>query len=198
MDPRADLVGRGYDVISERFAEWRDGIVGDPRREGRRSLSRGCTTVRECSNSVAVLEFPRRSASRSVSESPVWTYPRSRCAVPEVRCQRRSSCRPTSPPLIWSPSRGTQLSRSMRSTGDIEAWTGDFLGASTFFSSFPPATNTRLVREAGFEIVRDQANPADAGLLQSAGIRAPALGRRLQRSQHFRARHEWCLQAAGR
>jgi len=180
MDPRADLVGRGYDVISERFAEWRDGIVGDPRREGRRSLSRGCTTVRECSNSVAV-----------------WTYPRSRCAVPEVRCQRRSSCRPTSPPLIWSPSRGTQLSRSMRSTGDIEAW-GDFLGASTFFSSFPPATNTRLVREAGFEIVRDQANPADAGLLQSAGIRAPALGRRLQRSQHFRARHEWCLQAAGR
>jgi hypothetical protein len=41
-------------------------------------------------------------------------------------------------------------------TGDIEAWTGDFLGAPTFFSSFPPETNTRLVREAGFEILRDQ------------------------------------------
>ena len=34
--------------------------------------------------------------------------------------------------------------------------TGDWLGAPTFFSSFPPETNTRLVREAGFEILRDE------------------------------------------
>jgi hypothetical protein len=40
--------------------------------------------------------------------------------------------------------------------GDTEAWTGDWLGAPTFFSSFPPDTNTRLVREAGFEIIRDE------------------------------------------
>jgi SAM-dependent methyltransferase len=41
-------------------------------------------------------------------------------------------------------------------TGDIRAWTGDFLGARTFFSSFPPETNTRLVRAAGFRVVRDE------------------------------------------
>jgi cyclopropane fatty-acyl-phospholipid synthase-like methyltransferase len=41
-------------------------------------------------------------------------------------------------------------------TSDTEAWTGDFLGAPTFFSSFPPKTNTRLVQEAGFEILRDE------------------------------------------
>jgi trans-aconitate methyltransferase len=37
-DPRTELVGRGYDVMGERFAEWRDQIVGDPRREWEEEL----------------------------------------------------------------------------------------------------------------------------------------------------------------
>src|SRR5437764_778463 len=79
-DPRIELVGRSYDAMGERFAEWRDQIVGDPRR-------------------------------------------------------------------AWAAELGTR---------DLESWVGDFLGASTFFSSFPPETNTRLVRQAGFEILRDE------------------------------------------
>ena len=30
-DPRAQVVGEGYDAIGERFDEWRRQIVGDPR-----------------------------------------------------------------------------------------------------------------------------------------------------------------------
>jgi cyclopropane fatty-acyl-phospholipid synthase-like methyltransferase len=41
-------------------------------------------------------------------------------------------------------------------TTDLEGWTGEWLGAPTFFSSFPPETNTRLVRQAGFELLRDE------------------------------------------
>jgi cyclopropane fatty-acyl-phospholipid synthase-like methyltransferase len=41
-------------------------------------------------------------------------------------------------------------------TGDLEAWTGEWLGAPTFFSSYEPEANSRLVREAGFTIVRDE------------------------------------------
>jgi len=52
-DPRMELVGRGYDTIGERFTEWRDRIVGDPRRgwedelvsrlqDGVRLLELGC------------------------------------------------------------------------------------------------------------------------------------------------------------
>jgi cyclopropane fatty-acyl-phospholipid synthase-like methyltransferase len=41
-------------------------------------------------------------------------------------------------------------------TSDTAAWTGEWLGAPNFFSSYPPETNSRLVREAGFEIVRDE------------------------------------------
>ena len=37
-DPRTELVGRSYDRMGERFAEWRDRIVGDPRREWEEEL----------------------------------------------------------------------------------------------------------------------------------------------------------------
>ncbi|HXH98278.1 MAG TPA: hypothetical protein VNH40_13815, partial [Gaiellaceae bacterium] len=32
-DPRTQLVADGYDAIGETFAEWRERILGDPRRE---------------------------------------------------------------------------------------------------------------------------------------------------------------------
>jgi SAM-dependent methyltransferase len=40
--------------------------------------------------------------------------------------------------------------------GDTEAWQGEWLGVPMFFSSFPPETNARLLREAGFGLVRDE------------------------------------------
>src|SRR5207302_10748934 len=39
---------------------------------------------------------------------------------------------------------------------DNPGWTGEWLGAQTFFASFPPKINSRLVREAVFAIVRDK------------------------------------------
>ena len=54
----------------------------------------------------------------------------------------------------WLVPRG--LLMTALGTSDTEAWTGNWLGAPTFFSSFPHETNTRLVREAGFEILRDE------------------------------------------
>jgi len=41
-------------------------------------------------------------------------------------------------------------------TSDSESWTGKWLGTTMFFSSFPPETNRRLLREAGFEFVLDE------------------------------------------
>ena len=41
-------------------------------------------------------------------------------------------------------------------TTDLEAWTGDFLGAPTFFSSYQPEHNSELVRDAGLAIERDE------------------------------------------
>jgi hypothetical protein len=39
---------------------------------------------------------------------------------------------------------------------DNPGWTGEWLGAETFFAGFPPEINSRLVREAGFAIERDE------------------------------------------
>jgi SAM-dependent methyltransferase len=39
---------------------------------------------------------------------------------------------------------------------DLEGWTGNWLGAPTFFSSFPAEVNSGLVVDAGFRIERDE------------------------------------------
>jgi len=41
-------------------------------------------------------------------------------------------------------------------TGDTEGWTGEWLGTTMYFSSWPPETNRRLLGEAGFELLRDE------------------------------------------
>ncbi len=185
-DPRTELVGRGYDKIGDRFAEWRDRIVGDPRREweeelvsrlqdGARVLELGCGAgvpdtqrlvgrfqvtgvdvsaeqVRRARVAVPEAEFIQadftaldlepKSFDAVVSFYAFNHVPRELLTPTFVRIHR------------WLVPRG--LLMTALGTSDTEAWTGDFLGAPTFFSSFPPETNTRLVREAGFEILRDE------------------------------------------
>ena len=41
-------------------------------------------------------------------------------------------------------------------TGDTKSWTGEWLGTTMFFSSYEPAINSRLVCDAGFELLRDE------------------------------------------
>jgi hypothetical protein len=55
---------------------------------------------------------------------------------------------------VWLAPGGRLLTAFGQS--DMEGWTGEWLGAQTFFSSFPPEVNSRLVREAGFTIERDE------------------------------------------
>jgi cyclopropane fatty-acyl-phospholipid synthase-like methyltransferase len=185
-DPRTELVGRGYDAIGERFAQWRDLIVGDPRREwedelvsrldvGARVLELGCGAgvpdtqrlaarfqmtgvdvsaeqVRRAAAAVpdaefvhadfTALELEPESFDAVVSFYAFNHVPRELLAPTFARIHR------------WLVPGG--LLMTALGTSDTEAWTGDWLGAPTFFSSFPPETNTRLVREAGFEIVRDE------------------------------------------
>jgi cyclopropane fatty-acyl-phospholipid synthase-like methyltransferase len=185
-DPRTELVGRGYDEIGERFAEWRDRIVGDPRREWEDEL------VSRLRDGVRVLELgcgagvpdTQRLAERfrvtgvDVSAEQVR---RARAAVPGAEFVQADfttlELEPESfeavvsfyafnhvPRELLAPTFArihrwlvpSGLLMTALGTSDTEGWTGDWLGAPTFFSSFPPETNTRLVRDAGFEILRDE------------------------------------------
>ena len=185
-DPRTELVGRGYDAMGERFAEWRDRIVGDPRRaweaelvsrlqDGARVLELGC--------GAGVPDTQRLAARFQVTGIDVSAEQvrRARIAVPDATFVQADftslELEPESfeavvsfyafnhvPRELLAPTFArihdwlvpSGLLMTALGTTDLEGWTGDWLGAPTFFSSFPPETNTRLVREAGLEILRDE------------------------------------------
>ena len=185
-DPRTELVGRGYDEIGDRFAEWRDQIVGDPRREWEEELVSRLTDgarVLELGCGAGVPDTQRLAARFRVTGVDVSTEQvrRARAAVPQAEFVQadftalelepdsfdavvsfyafnhvpRELLAPTFARIArWLVPDG--LLMTALGTSDTEAWTGDFLGAPSFFSSFPPETNTRLVREAGFAILRDE------------------------------------------
>ena len=185
-DPRTELVGRGYDLIGEHFTEWRDRIVGDPRREwenelvsrledGARVLELGCGSGVPDTQRLAA-RF--RLTAVDISSEQVR---RARAAVPEAELIEadftelelepgsfdavvsfyafnhvpRELLGPTFARIHRWLAPGGLLMTAL-GTGDTEAWTGEWLGAPTFFSSFPPETNTLLVRDAGFELLRDE------------------------------------------
>lgn len=185
-DARTKLVADGYDVIGETFAEWRTRIVGDPREEweaelvrrlddGTRILELGCGA-----GSPETKRLAERFRLTGVDISPR-QVDRARAAVPEAEFVRADMTALDLPagsfdavvsfyafnhvprdllaPLLgsihsWLVPGGWLLTAFGQS--DLPEWTGDWLGAPTFFSGYPAETNTRLVREAGFAIERDE------------------------------------------
>jgi SAM-dependent methyltransferase len=185
-DPRTQLVADGYDAIGETFAAWREEIVGDPRREwedelvglleaGSRVLELGCG-----GGTPETRRLAERFALTGVDISPR-QIERARAAIPgaefvcadftELELQPRSFdavCsfyvfnhvpRELLAPLLgsihgWLVPGGRLLAAFGAS--DLPGWTGDWLGAPTFFSGFTPEVNSRLVAEAGFAVVRDE------------------------------------------
>jgi cyclopropane fatty-acyl-phospholipid synthase-like methyltransferase len=185
-DPRTQIVADGYDAMGETFAEWRTRIVDDPRgvwegelvtrlEDGARLLELGCG-----SGPPETQRLAQRFALTGVDISPQQVE-RARAAIPgaEFICADFTELelpagsfdavasfyafnhvpRDLLAPLLgrahgWLVPGGWLLAAF--GTTDMDAWTGDWLGARTFFSSYPPETNSRLVREAGFTIERDE------------------------------------------
>lgn len=185
-DARTQLVADGYDAIGETFAEWRELIVGDPREEwaaelvarledGARILELGCGA-----GSPETKRLAERFRVTGVDISPRQVE-RARAAVPDAEffCADFTDLkladgsfdavvsfyvfnhvpRELLAPLLgsirsWLAPGGWLLTAFGRS--DNAGWTGDWLGAPTFFASYPAETNSRLVREAEFTIERDE------------------------------------------
>lgn len=185
-DPRTQIVSDGYDAIGETFAEWRERIVGDPRdewagdlasrlHEGARVLELGCG-----SGSPETRRLAQRFAVTGVDISPRQVE-RARAAIPEASFIVADLTELELPaasydavasfyvfnhvprdllaPLLgriqgWLVDGGWLLTAF--GISDMEGWTGNWLGAPTFFSSFPAEVNSRLVREAGFTLERDE------------------------------------------
>jgi SAM-dependent methyltransferase len=185
-DPRTQIVAVGYDAIGETFAAWREEIVGDPRREwedelaarlepGARRLELGCG-----GGTPETRRLAERFAVTGVDISPRQVE-RAKAAIPEAKfvCADFTELelpagsfdavcafyvfnhvpRELLAPLLasihgWLVPAGWLLTAFGQS--DNPGWTGEWLGAETFFASFPPEVNSRLVREAGLAIERDE------------------------------------------
>lgn len=185
-DSRTQIVADGYDVIGATFAAWREEIVGDPRTgweqelvarldDGARVLELGCGA-----GTAETRRFTQRFAVTGVDISPRQVE-RARAAIPEAEfiCADFTGLelpaasfdavasfyvfnhvpRDLLAPLLgrihgWLRSGGWLLTAF--GVSDTEGWTGEWLGAETFFSSFPPEVNTRLVRDAGFAVDLDE------------------------------------------
>src|SRR5579862_556246 len=185
-DPRTQLVADGYDAIGETFAEWRELGSGDPRRDweeklvsrladGARILELGCG-----GGSPETRRLAQRFDVTGVDISPK-QIERARAAIPRATFIRADFTDLELPaasfdavasfyvfnhvprellgPLLtsihgWLIPGGWMLAAFGQT--DNPGWTGEWLGAPTFFASYPPETNSRLVLEAGFSIEEDE------------------------------------------
>jgi SAM-dependent methyltransferase len=185
-DPRTQIAADGYDAMGETFAAWRDQAVGDPRRawedELVSRLQDGARVLELCCGGGA--PETKRLATRfrvtGVDISPR-QIERARAAVSQAqfRCADITELelppesfdgvasfysfnhvpRELLAPLLgrihgWLVPGGWFLTAF--GVSDNPGWTGEWLGAKTFFASFTPEVNSRLVREAGFAIGRDE------------------------------------------
>jgi cyclopropane fatty-acyl-phospholipid synthase-like methyltransferase len=185
-DPRTALVGAGYDARVDTWEAWSAEVADDPRHawaadlasrlpEGARVLELGCgggtVETRELAarfeltgvdlserqlerarervpgaqfvrGDLTGVEFPAASFDAVVSFYVFNHVPREMLGGVLARCH------------AWLAGGGYLLAAF--GTSDLPEWTGEWLGAQTFFSSFPPEVNTGLVRDAGFAVERDE------------------------------------------
>jgi SAM-dependent methyltransferase len=185
-DPRIETVARGYDEIADSFAEWAAQIEDDPRRRFREELSarlRDGARVLELGcggGGPDTVALAKRFHVTGVDISAE-QIERARRNVPSVEFVQADLTELELPPgsfdavaafyalnhvprdllldvlariRSWLVPGGLFL--ASLGAGDTEAWTGDWLGTTMFFSSHEPETNRGLLRKAGFALLIDE------------------------------------------
>ena len=185
-DARTALVGRGYDVIADRFAEWSAEIedahrarwrqeLVDRLPDGARVLELGCgagladTHILAERFRVTGVDISTEQIGRARANVPSADFVLADFTELELAAGSFDAVaafysfnhvpRDTLPQLlerirVWLAPGGLFLAAF--GTGDTEAWTGEWLGTTMFFSSFPPETNRQLLVEAGFRLLLEE------------------------------------------
>ena len=185
-DPRTQLVAETYDAIADRFVEWQTRIEDDPRkwwrvqlasqlRDGARVLELGCgaglvdTRILAERFAVTGVDVSAEQIARARANVPTATFIKADLTELQLEAE---SCDAVASFYVFNhvprdllagvfarvhswlvPGGLFLVSLGAHDTPD---WTGEWLGATTFFSGFPPEANRHLLTEAGFELVLDE------------------------------------------
>lgn len=185
-DPRMQLVAAGYDSMVDTWEDWVARIEDDPRArwadelldrlpEGARIVELGCgggtaeTTLLARRFRLTGVDLSAEQLQRAADRVPeaelvqadfteLELEPGSVDAVAAFysfnHVPRELLAGLFARIHLWLAPGGLFL--ASLGTGDTEGWTGEWLGTTMYFSSWPPETNRRLLGEAGFELLRDE------------------------------------------
>jgi ubiquinone/menaquinone biosynthesis C-methylase UbiE len=184
-DERKRTVQTAYDTLGPRFGEWSERVEGDPWErfldelaarlpEGGRVLDLGCGNGAKLARlagrfdlvgvdfseeqlrlgrakvpeaSLLAADFSELDIAANTFDAVTALYSIMHVPRQEHRALFGRIAR-------WLKPGGLFLA-SLSHVGGND-WTGEWLGVETFFSGFDAETNRRLVREVGFELVRDE------------------------------------------
>ncbi len=185
-DPRTALVGAGYDAMIDTWESWKGRITNDPRAEWcgelLTRLPKGAGVVElGCGGGTpetALLAERFRLTGVDLSEAQL---SRARERVPGAEFVRtdftEAGFEPGSVDAVAAFYSFNHVPRDLLAplyarihswlvpgglfltalgTGDSDGWVGEWLGVQMYFSSFPPETNSRMLAETGFELLRDE------------------------------------------
>jgi predicted TPR repeat methyltransferase len=185
-DPRTQIVGSGYDAIADTWESWKAQITDDPRAEwcgelvsrlpqGAWIVELGCgggapeTALLAERFRLTGVELSQEQLRRASERIPDAEF--IHADLTEIEFEPSSLGGVAAfysfnhvPRDLLAPLYGRirtwlfpgGLFLTALGTSDTANWTGDWLGAPTYFSSFPPDVNTRMLGDAGFELLRDE------------------------------------------
>lgn len=185
-DPRTALVAAGYDAMVDAWEAWKARIRDDPRAAwcdelltrlapGASVLELGCGGGADETRALAQrfrvtgVDLSAEQLRRARERVPDAEFVRAdllELELPQATIDAVAAFyvlnhvpRELLPGLLervhdWLVPRGLLLATFGAS--DLPEWTGEWLGAPTFFSGFEPETNRRLLARADFELLRDE------------------------------------------
>ena len=185
-DPRTALVAAGYDAMIDTWEAWKAAIEDDPRAEwcgelldrlpeGARVVELGCgggtTETRALASRFRLtgVDLSDAQLARARKRVPAAEYIHADLTTVEFAAQTVDAVasfyvfnhvpRELLAPLFerihtWLRPGGLLL--ATLGASDVPGWTGDFLGAPSYFSGYPAETNRRLLEAAGLTLLRDE------------------------------------------
>jgi len=185
-DPRTALVGAGYDAMADTWEEWSARVADDPRHAWLESLlallpddarvvelgcGNGTRETRELAARARLtgVDLSEEQLRRARERVPSATFVRGDLTTIEFDEASLDAVAAfyvfNHVPRELLPGVFLRIHRWLKPGGhflaslgasDLDDWHGEWLGVPMFFSGHDPEMNRRLLRDAGFALVRDE------------------------------------------